>query len=337
MKIEQNISLKKYNTFGIDVSAKYFCEVKTIEDVQTLISSDVFQTNSRLILGGGANILFTKEFDGLVIKPAIKGIEVVSETENEVLVKAFSGENWHDFVVNCCENRWNGLENLAHIPGTVGASPIQNIGAYGVEIKDVMDSLEAFNLETRQIEIFSNLDCRFDYRESVFKNEYKGKYMILSVTFRLSKNPKFNTDYVAISNELSHMGISDLSAKDIVTAIQNIRNSKFSDFSEMGTAGCFYKNPTVSNEVFQSLKNQYPNIVAYLANFGVKLSAGWLIEHAGWKSFRDGDAGVHSEHALVLVNYGNATGTEVLSLSRRIIDSVNAKFGVALTPEVNIL
>jgi len=337
MKIDQNISLKNINTFSIDANARYFCKIETTEDLQTLVSSDIFQNNSRLILGEGANILFTKDFDGLVIKPDFKGIEVVRETEDEIFIKAYSGEVWHDFVMYCCEKNWNGLENLAYIPSSVGASPIQNIGAYGVEIKDVLDSLEAFNLETKTIEIFQNSDCKFDYRESVFKHEYKGKYVICSVTFRLSKLPKFNTDYTAVNDELKRMNVSELSAKAIAEAITNIRKTKLPEPSEIGSAGSFFKNPTVSQEFFQSLKTQYPNIVAHPTDSGMKLSAGWLIEQAGWKGFREGDAGVHAQQALVLVNYGNATGNEIFNLAQRIMDSVKSKFGVELTPEVNIL
>jgi len=308
--------------------------VATIEELQTLVDLDVFKNNAKLFLGEGANVLFTKDFDGLVVKPNFKGIEIVRETENEVFVKAFSGENWHDFVMECCENNWNGLENLAYIPGSVGASPIQNIGAYGVEIKDAMDSLEAFNLETKQIEVFSNSACKFDYRESVFKHEYKGKYVICSVIFRLSKLPNFNTNYTAVNDELKRQNNSELSAKAIANAITTIRKSKLPDTSEIGSAGSFFKNPTVSQNTFEALKKDFPNIVAHPANSlartlnplartsvrakkpqdeSMKLSAGWLIETAGWKGHRQGDAGVHTEQALVLVNYGNATGTEILN------------------------
>ena len=336
MTIKKSISLKSYNTFGIDVNARYFCEVRTISELQTLILSDIFQNNSHLILGEGANILFTKDFDGLVIKPVFKGIEMVHETENEVFVKVQAGEVWPDFVMKCCENNWNGLENLAYIPGSVGASPIQNIGAYGIEIKDVLDSLEAFNLETKSIEFFQNTDCKFAYRESVFKHEYKGKYVICSVTFRLSKISKFNTDYAAVNDELKHMNVSELSAKAIAEAITNIRRTKLPDPTEIGSAGSFFKNPTVPQDVYQSLKTQYPNIVAYPSNSDVKLAAGWLIEQAGWKGFREGDAGVHAQQALVLVNYGHATGVEILNLAQRIVESVKSKFGVELMPEVNI-
>ena len=336
MKISENISLKKYNTFGIDVNARYFVELSTVKELQTLVLSDIFRNNSHLILGDGANILFTKDFDGLVIKPAFKEIEIVRETGSEIFIKAFSGEIWHDFVMKCCEKNWNGLENLAYIPGSVGASPIQNIGAYGVEIKDVLDSLEAFNLETKNIEIFQNADCKFDYRESVFKHEYKEKYVICSVTFRLSKLPEFNTNYTAVNDELKRMNVSELSAKVIAEAITNIRKSKLPETSEIGSAGSFFKNPTVSQDFFQSLKVQHPNIIAYPTSSSVKLSAGWLIEQAGWKGFREGDAGVHAQQALVLVNYGHATGVEILNFAHRIMASVKSKFGVELTPEVNI-
>jgi len=250
LKIVENISLKKYNTFDIDVNARYFVEISTVQELQTLVLSDIFRNNSHLILGGGSNILFTKDFDGLVIKPVFKGVETVSETESEIFIKAYSGEIWDDFVMHCCEKNWNGLENLAYIPGSVGASPIQNIGAYGVEIKNVLDSLEAFNLEAKQIEIFQNLDCKFAYRESVFKHEYKGKYVICSVTFRLSKLLGFNTNYTAVNDELKHMNVPELSAKAIAGAITNIRKSKLPETSEIGSAGSFFKNPTVSQDFF---------------------------------------------------------------------------------------
>jgi UDP-N-acetylmuramate dehydrogenase len=336
MTIQENISLKKHNTFGVDVNARYFCEVWDITDLKNVVTSEIFENNSHLILGEGANILFIKDFNGLVIKPNFKGFSIVRETNDEIFIKAQAGEIWHDFVMYCCEKKWNGLENLAYIPSSVGASPIQNIGAYGVEIKDVLDELEAFNLETKNIEIFQNSDCKFDYRESIFKHEYKGRYVICSVTFRLSKLPKFNTDYTAINDELKRMNVSELSAKIIADAITNIRKSKLPETSEIGSAGSFFKNPTVSEKTFQRLKNQFPNVAAYPTNSGVKLAAGWLIEQAGWKGFREGDAGVHAQQALVLVNYGNATGIEILNLAQRIIDSVKSKFGVELTPEVNI-
>jgi UDP-N-acetylmuramate dehydrogenase len=337
LNIQKDISLKIYNTFGIDVNARYFCEIRTIYDLQNLVLSEIFENNPCLILGEGANILFTKNFDGLVIKPVFKGIEIVDETETEIFINVQAGENWHEFVMHCCESKWNGLENLAYIPSSVGASPIQNIGAYGVEIKDVLDSLEAFNLETHDLEIFENSDCKFDYRESVFKHEYKGKYMICSVTFRLSKIPKFNTNYAAVNDELKRMNVSELTAKTIAEAITNIRKTKLPEISEIGSAGSFFKNPTVSQDLYESLKTQFPNIVAYSTDSGMKLAAGWLIEQAGWKGFREGNAGVHTQQALVLVNYGHATGEEILNLAKRIIDSVKSTFGVELTPEVNIL
>ncbi|MCL2028663.1 MAG: UDP-N-acetylmuramate dehydrogenase [Bacteroidales bacterium] len=337
MIIQENISLKKYNTFGIDVNARYFCEIRTLYDLQTLISSEIFQNNSRLILGNGANILFTKDFDGLVIKPVLKGIEIVDVTKTEIFINVQAGENWHEFVMHCCKSKWNGLENLAYIPGSVGASPVQNIGAYGVEIKDVLDSIEALNLETGEIEIFQNSDCKFAYRESIFKHEYKGKYLIYSVTFRMSKLPKFNMNYAAVNDELKRTNVPKLSAKAIAKAITHIRKSKLPEPSEIGSAGSFFKNPSASQKMFEHLKIQFPDIVTYPMDSEIKLSAGWLIEQAGWKGFREGDAGVHAQQALVLVNYGNATGIEILNLAKRIIDSVKSKFGVDLTPEVNIL
>ncbi len=342
MTIKENISLKPYNTFGISANARYFCEVESVDELQSLISSEIFQSQPHLILGEGANILFTKDFEGLVVKPAIKGIELVRETDDEVFVKAYAGELWNDLVLFCCEKKWNGLENLAYIPSSVGAAPIQNIGAYGKEIKDVLYSLEALNLETQKIETFSHADCKFAYRESVFKHEYKGKYVICSLTFALSKIPKFNTDYTAVNEELKRLNVSELSAMSIATAITHIRKSKLPEPSEIGSAGSFFKNPTVSQVHFRLMKGFFPSVVAHPVepqnpNGDMKLSAAWLIENCDWKGFREGDAGVHTHQALVLVNYGNATGAEILNLSKRIIDSVKSTFGVTLTPEVNIL
>jgi UDP-N-acetylmuramate dehydrogenase len=279
-----------------------------------LISANT--NDPHLILGGGSNILFTKNFDGLVLKNELKGIELVKEDAEHFYVKAAAGENWHQFVLHCIHHGYAGVENLSLIPGNVGASPMQNIGAYGVEIKDVFHSLEAFHLDEKKVVNFSANDCAFGYRESVFKRKYKGQFVILSVTFRLHKHPQFNTTYGAIEQELQQMNVKELSIAAISQAVINIRSSKLPDPKQIGNAGSFFKNPEIPNEQFLQLKKDHPGISAYpLANGNTKLAAGWLIEQCGWKGFREGDAGCHAKQALVLVNYGNATGEQIFDLS----------------------
>lgn len=342
MQIQENISLKQYNTFGIDVSAKQFAVFNTVEVLSELLEfAQPPTTNhqpSTLILGGGSNILFTKNFDGLVLKNELKGIEVIKEDDEFVYVKAAAGENWHQFVLRCINNNWAGVENLSLIPGNVGASPMQNIGAYGVEIKDVFHSLEAFHKNDKAIVAFNLQDCEFGYRESVFKRKCKDQFVITAVTFRLRRQPVFNTSYGAIEQELEKMGVNQLSIRAISNAVINIRSSKLPNPAEIGNAGSFFKNPEIVTEQFENLKTNYPNIVGYaLPNNKTKLAAGWLIEQCGWKGYREGDAGCHAKQALVLVNYGNATGNDVYMLSEKIIASVKEKFGVVLEREVNII
>jgi UDP-N-acetylmuramate dehydrogenase len=342
MQLQQNISLKKYNTFGIDVTTKYFAVFNAVEKINELLEFNNPQTQNpkpeTLILGGGSNILFTKSFNGLVLKNEIKGIEIVKEDENCVYVKAGAGENWHQFVLYCINNNLAGVENLSLIPGNVGASPMQNIGAYGVEIKDVFHSLEAFSLAEKKIVTFTINDCAFGYRESVFKKKYKNQFVITSVTFKLSKKPQFNTSYGAIEQELEKMGVKDLSIKAISDAVINIRSSKLPNPAAIGNAGSFFKNPEVEKSTFDILQAKFPEIVGYnLPNGNVKLAAGWLIEQCGWKGYRKGDAGCHAKQALVLVNYGNAKGEEIFALSELIIASVKEKFGVLLEREVNVV
>lgn len=344
MHLQANISLKKYNTFGIDVLAKYFAAFDTVDTLGQLLQYKDERANSQrnqtpiLILGGGSNMLFTKNFDGVVLKNELKGIELIHEDDQFLYVKAAAGENWHQFVLHCIHNNWAGVENLSLIPGNVGASPMQNIGAYGVEIKDVFHSLEAFHLTEKKIVTFNIADCAFGYRESVFKKKYKNQFVITSVTFRLSKQPKFNTSYGAIEQELEKMGVITPTIKSISDAVINIRSSKLPDPKVIGNAGSFFKNPEISSETFDQLKSAFPEIVGYqLANHNVKLAAGWLIEQCGWKGYRQGDAGCHAKQALVLVNYGHAKGEEIFALSENIIYSVNKKFGVLLEREVNII
>ena len=343
MQVQENISLKPYNTFGIDAKARYFLRFSSVKQLLEAATSMRVaiggkSRTSNLILGGGSNILFTNDFDGIVLKNEIEGIEKIEEDETNVYVKCGAGVNWHQFVLHCIENNWAGLENLSLIPGCVGASPMQNIGAYGVEIKDVFHELTAFHLQENANYTFRAKDCEFGYRESVFKRKYKDQFVILDVTYRLNKQPQLNTSYGAIEQELEKMGVKELTIQAISQAVINIRSSKLPDPKDIGNAGSFFKNPSVAKDKFLQLKQQFENIIAYENTDGtMKLAAGWLIEQCGWKGFRSGDAGVHAKQALVLVNYGNATGDEVFILSEKIIDSVVSKFGVQLEREVNII
>ena len=337
MNIQQNISLKPYNTFGIDVQAKHFASFHSIDELKELLNHK--QTaNHKLILGGGSNILFTKNYDGLILKNDIKGIELIKEDDHYVYVRAGAGENWHQFVLYCLQYNFCGVENLSLIPGNVGASPMQNIGAYGVEIKDVFYDLEALHIKDKRLHTFSLNDCEFGYRESVFKKKYKDQFVITSVTFRLHKKPAFNTSYGAINNELEKMGIKKLSIHSISQAVINIRSSKLPDWTIIGNAGSFFKNPIIKDQQFKKLKQGFPDIVAFPSGKGfTKLAAGWLIEQCGWRGHREGDAGCYSKQALVIVNYGNAKGDEIYNLSKKIIQSVKQKFGVQLEREVNLV
>lgn len=332
------INLKKYNTFGIEASCTHFTELNTIDDFIELIKSPIYKNNPKLIIGGGSNLLFTKDFKGLVIKNALKGIELIENGENKVKVKAMAGEIWHEFVLYCIKNNFAGLENLSLIPGCVGASPMQNIGAYGVEIKDHFFELEALDMVNGKIKVFKKEDCHFGYRESVFKHELKNKYLIISVTFLLSKKAEVNTSYGAIRSELDLMGIKEPSIKDVSDAVIRIRQSKLPDPAVMGNAGSFFKNPEITNEQFERIKKDYPEIVSYpQANGKIKLAAGWLIEQCGLKGTELKGAAVHSKQALVLVNKDHATGSAVYELSTLVLNKVTEKFGVDLEREVNII
>ncbi|MCD6065333.1 MAG: UDP-N-acetylenolpyruvoylglucosamine reductase [Bacteroidetes bacterium] len=332
-----NQSLLLYNTFHIAADCSYFSEIRSEDEFIALQKEPLYQSNEKLIVGGGSNLLFTKDFNGLVIRNSISGREVVKEDEQYVWVKAGAGEVWHDFVLWCIAHNYGGLENLSLIPGRVGASPMQNIGAYGVEIKDVFEELEALDMKSGEKTVFTKEACEFGYRESVFKGKFKNKYLITSVTFKLSKHPVFNTTYGAIEKELEVMGVKELSIKAISDAVIRIRSSKLPDPAEIGNAGSFFKNPEIPAVQYEKLKEEFPAVVAYpLANGNVKLAAGWLIEQAGWKGYRKGDAGVHKKQALVLVNYDKAKGNEIYALSTEVLESVKAKFGVYLEREVNI-
>ncbi len=340
MQVIEDISLFSFNTFGIHAHAKYFVAFADTSVLEELTSTTNHQlpTTNLLILGGGSNILLTKDFDGLVLKNEIKGIETVKEDDEYVYIKAGAGENWHSFVMHCVNNNYAGIENLSLIPGNVGASPMQNIGAYGVEIRDVFHELEAFHFSDKAIQKFGIKDCAFGYRESVFKNKYKGQFVITSVTYRLNKQPAFNTSYGAIQQELERMGVQELSIKVISQAVINIRSSKLPDPKVVGNAGSFFKNPQIENRQFQELKQLHPSIPSFpMDDTHIKVPAGWLIEQCGWKGYRKGDAGCYSKQALVLVNYGRATGKEIYELSEDILQSVKKKFNIVLEREVNIV
>lgn len=335
MKVTENFSLKNHNTFGINVSCRYFVECFSIDDFLSLLSDKQYFSLPKLILGGGSNILFTKNFDGIIIKNSMKGIEVIKEDDDDVLVKSGAGEVWHDLVLFCLKNNFGGIENLSLIPGTVGAAPIQNIGAYGVELKEVFFELEAIDIDSRNLKTFSSEDCGFGYRDSVFKNELKNKFIIANVTLKLNKHHHFNVSYGAIKDELKN---KEVTIQNISEAVCKIRMSKLPNPAEIGNAGSFFKNPVISKEKFELLKNEFPGISFYPAeNNRMKLAAGWLIEQCGWKGKITGQTGVHKNQALVLVNYGNANGDEIFQLSEEIKKSVKEKFGVELETEVNII
>ncbi|MFI5138961.1 MAG: UDP-N-acetylmuramate dehydrogenase [Sphingobacteriales bacterium] len=337
LQIQENVSLKNFNTFGVDANAKYFVEINRKEELAELFLDPQWKQTKILILGGGSNMLLLNDFDGLVIRINIRGIEH-RISQNDVFIEAGAGEVWNDLVNFCVIRGYAGLENLSLIPGSVGASPIQNIGAYGVELKDVFRSCNAFEPATGKFITFSKEDCRFGYRESVFKSELKGQYIIVSVKFQLSLIPHFNLKYGAIEQELAHRHIATPTIKDVSQVVSHIRVSKLPDPSTIGNAGSFFKNPVISADQFRPLQTKFPEIVHYPAGDAqIKLAAGWLIEQCGWKGKVAGHTGTWKNQALVLVNHGGATGAEVYAFSSQIIDSVYAKFGVSLQREVNII
>ena len=337
MTVQQNISLKKYNTFGISARAKFFCEANTVNDLVQILQMDEYP--KKLLISGGSNMLITKDLDALVVHINIKGKEIISETEDYVILKVMAGENWHEMVLWTLEQGYGGLENMSLIPGNTGTAPIQNIGAYGVELKDTFETCEAMEIATGQIRNFTSEDCQFGYRDSYFKNKGKGKYIITSVTFKLSKrNHSLNTSYGAIEQELEKQEISNPNIKDISNAVIAIRKSKLPDPTEIGNSGSFFKNPVVSKSVFEKFSRKYPKAPYYkVSEEAYKIPAGWLIEQCGFKGKRFGDAGVHKNQALVLVNYDSASGSEILDLAYEIMDSVEDNFGIRITPEVNII
>ena len=335
MNIEENISLKNYNTFGIDVTAKRFICIDSVYQLQELlkVEKDIF------LISGGSNMLLTKDIEKLVVHIDIKGVSIDQENENEVFLTVNAGENWHEFVLWCVDNNYGGLENLSLIPGNVGTCPIQNIGAYGVEVKDTITKVEALHIETGKLVQFSNEECKFGYRNSIFKNEVKGKYIITSVSFKLTKqNHNFNTTYGAIETELTSKNIAKPNLKNISDAVIAIRKSKLPDPKEIGNSGSFFKNPVITKAHFLTLQKTYPEIPSYIVSENqVKVPAGWLIEKAGFKGKRFGDFGVHKKQALVLVNYNNATGKDIYNLAETIQKEIKSKFDIKLEIEVNVI
>lgn len=339
MTILENFSLKNHNTFGVDVSAKYFAEVSSFEELRETLNYSKSQALPTLFLGGGSNILFTKDYEGLVIQLNLKGISEEVLNEEEVLVTAKAGENWHEFVQYCLAKNYGGLENLSLIPGNVGTSPMQNIGAYGTEIKDTFNSCQVLNLETLEMEEFDREKCRFGYRDSIFKQEGRGKYVIVEVTFKLTiKDHVIKTEYGAIQNELKKMGVQNPTIQDVSKAVIHIRQSKLPDPKVIGNAGSFFKNPSIPLSQFLEVQKQHPEIPHYPNGDLVKVPAGWLIEQCGWKGRQIGNVASHELQALVIVNKtGSATGKEIFDFSAMIIDSVKEKFGIELEREVNII
>lgn len=337
MQIQHNFSLKKYNTFGIEAKAKEFVAIHSVDELKEVLSENA--SKKKFILGGGSNMLLTQDIDALVIHIDIKGIQIVKETEDFVWVEANAGENWHEFVLWNIEHNFGGLENMSLIPGNVGTTPVQNIGAYGVEIKDNFISCDAVNIETQEIKTFHKEDCNFGYRESVFKHEAKDKFIITSVIYKLTKNNhKINTSYGDILKELEKNNITVPTIKDVSNAVIAIRQSKLPDPKELGNSGSFFKNPIISREHFEKVKTLFPDVRHYdVSADEVKVPAGWLIEQAGFKGIRIGDAGVHKNQALVLVNYGNASGQEILNLSKEIQKTILDKYTIAIEAEVNVI
>jgi len=338
MEVTENHPLRNLNTFGVSANAKYFCIAKSESDILKLLGSEKYKHSKLLILGGGSNILLTDDFDGLVLKIDINFIDNVDENDDHVWIRVGSGVNWHDFVMSCLEKDFGGVENLSLIPGTMGAAPMQNIGAYGVELKEVFVELSAIDRETLQIEKFNKERCEFGYRESIFKKEARDKYIITSVTLRLNKKPVTNIEYEAIESTLTELDITYPTIRDVSNAVIKIRQSKLPDPGQLGNAGSFFKNPIVDKIDYEYLYSDFPNIPGYkLKNDKVKIPAAWLIDQCGWKGKRLGDVGVHKDHALVVVNHGNGSGKEVKHLAMEIKNSVILKFGIELTSEVNII
>lgn len=336
MKVLHNTSLKPYNTFRIDANARTLIKIQSIKDLKEVLKQN--HSENLFILGGGSNMLLTRDIHATVLHIDIKGKEVLESTEEFVIIRVNAGENWHEVVLWTLENNYGGFENLSLIPGNIGTAPIQNIGAYGAEIKDTLLSLKAIDIQTLEEVEFTNAQCEFGYRDSIFKSQYKGKYIITSVNFKLSKKyHTLQTNYGAIQEIFEKSGISTPSIKDVSNAVIQIRKQKLPDPLVLGNSGSFFKNPVVSYEHLQNLKKSYPEIPSYqVSQAEFKVPAGWLIERAGLKGYREGDAGVHKNQALVLVNYGAATGKEILALAEKVQKKIKNQFKIDLEPEVNI-
>jgi len=337
MEIQSNFSLKNHNTFGIEAKAKQFVAVHSVDELKSILKQ--YKNEKKFILGGGSNMLLTKDIEALVIHIDLKGKKIIKEDNDFVWVESQAGETWHDFVLYTIDNNFGGLENMSLIPGNVGTTPVQNIGAYGTEIKDTFVSCEAINIETQEIKTFTNAECNFGYRESIFKNEVKDQYIITSVIYKLTKrNHKINTSYGDITAELAKNNVTTPTLKDVSNAVIAIRQSKLPDPKELGNSGSFFKNPILLKSDFEKIHQKFPEMKYYeVSETEVKVPAGWLIEQAGFKGKRFGDAGVHKNQALVLVNYGNATGQEILAVSKDVQKTVFEKFGIHIEAEVNVI
>jgi len=337
MRVQHDYDLTKLNTFGISAKAKFFVEIKEEVDLKELFTLPEFQNSQKIFLGGGSNVLFTRDFDGIAILNKLKGIEILSEDSNSVTIRSMSGVVWHDLVLFAVGRELWGIENLAFVPGSVGAAPMQNIGAYGAELKNVLDSVEVHEIKSGAKKVFSREDCGLGYRDSVFKNELRNEYFILAITLKLSKIEKKNISYKILQEYLEKNKIIVKNPKDVSDAVTHIRKSKLPDPAVIGNAGSFFKNVFVNKETLEELLKNYPQMPYFTEGEQIKIPSAWLIEECGWKGKRVGNAGVHERQALVLVNYGGATGEEIANLAKEIIASVFSKFGLKLTPEVNLI
>lgn len=336
MQMLENVSLDALNTFGLAAVARFYVEVDTEEECRAVLQSDIAAALPVVVLGGGSNVILGSRIDALVIHPCMKGITLIGEEGDEVIIEAMAGEVWHDFVRHCVTSGWHGLENLSLIPGSVGAAPIQNIGAYGVEITDVFESLTAIEIATGLPREFSHAECRFGYRDSVFKQEAADRYLITSVRFRLSRTPVLHLAYGDIRNELSACGIAEPTPLQLSDAIISIRRRKLPDPAVIGNAGSFFKNPVVSLQQYADIRQRFPDVVAYPQPQGIKLAAGWLIDQSGWKGRALGPVGAYDKQALVLVNHGGAVGADVLRVAAAIQADVKSRFGVDLEMEPRV-
>ncbi len=336
--LQENKNIKAYNTFGVDCMAEYYARVDHLEQLQNVLGQLSISYNRMLILGGGSNLLFVGNYGGIVLHNAFKGIEVLDEDAGRIRIQVGAGMNWHRFVTYCVEREWGGIENLALIPGRVGAAPIQNIGAYGVEFEDVFESLRAVHLKSGEVEAFDNEECRFGYRDSIFKGALKGQYLITDITLILEKNKAPDTSYDSLSNHLMDQGIHEPGIEDVFRAVVDIRQSKLPDPDELGNAGSFFKNPVITSGRYESLEKEFGEVPGYPeGNNKIKVPAAWLIDKAGWRGVRRGEVGTYPHQALVIVNYGGATGAQILEFAAEIRSAVFERFEIKLDPEVNII